>query len=262
MRNCDTRPISWRIVQNKALARAVIKEGYEIDRMWEGLLTWRDNLGYFDGSPAVLQEYFYALFKETSREISVEKAASMRKALEDEGLIIVYQSGGREYILIPKIGNHGGIIGGMSTKSNYPPCPVEIIKAWEERFNDIYMPPQRRINDVYTPYKQRINDIRTEGQGQGQDKGQERHGKQKTTPDLNLTDCKDGLLKILDGLDVKGKDKLLETYCKGLKDRTRCYDPAKCLLWLEPIIRKTKKNCPKDPYRYLEGSIKNFLSGK
>jgi hypothetical protein len=246
-------------VQNKALARAVVKEGFEVSWLWTAILTWRDNLGYFDGSPLILQEYFYSIFREIEPVVTVpvEKVKSMRDTLEAEGLIIVYTVNGRDYIMIPKIGVYSRIVGNMAESSKYPPCPDEKIQAWEQRFNDVYTPSIRRSYNVHT-----------EGQGQVKGQGKDkvipggRHEQPAAKTGKPKDEC-DFILNWMKGLGLTGKEQtdILLAWHPGLKKRGRCYDCKICEREWKGCIERTRKANPKHFGAYLVKTVNNFITG-
>ena len=153
-RNCETRPVSWRTNRNKAVADVVKKEGYEAWPMWIGFLTHRDNLGFFDGGNGTLKDAFFP----HDSNITLEKIDSLKRALADVGLIILYKIEGIEYVLCPKISNFNKLTGNLSDQTTYPAPPKDVITAWEQRFNEVFTPLIRRIDNVPT-------------EGKGKDKG-------------------------------------------------------------------------------------------
>lgn len=157
-RNCETRPISWRIHRNKELSEVVKSEGYQIWTMWIGFLTHRDNLGFFDGGNGTLKDAFYP----HDSNITLEKIDSMKRALHNVGLIILYEIEGIEYVLCPKISNFNKLTGNLSDQTTYPAPPKDVITAWEQRFNEVFTPLIRRIDNVPT-------------EGKGKDKGKIKH---------------------------------------------------------------------------------------
>jgi hypothetical protein len=170
-RNCETRPVSWRTHRNKELAEVVQTEGYQVWTMWMGFLTHRDNLGYFDGGNGTLKDAFFP----HDSNITLEKIDSMKRALHDKGLIILYEIESIEYVLVPKISNFNKLVGNLSDHTTYPAPPKDVITAWEQRTNAVYTPLIRCIDDVKTPYKHRTDGVRTEGKGKGQGKDKENH---------------------------------------------------------------------------------------
>jgi len=167
VRNCETRPVSWRTHKNKAVANAIDKLGKELGNtyagfiiwpMWIGFITHRDNLGYYDGRPSVLRDDFYP----HQDWVSIQQVTLARDMLASEGLIIVYQVDGLDYILIPKVSRWSKIVGNISGKTDFPQPPEEKIKDWEVRFNEVYTPLIHRSNAVYTPYERCTNDVCTE----------------------------------------------------------------------------------------------------
>jgi hypothetical protein len=133
----------------------VKKEGYETWALWVGFLTHRDNLGFFDGGNGTLKDAFFP----HDDTINFEKLTKMKKALHDEGLIILYQVEGIEYVLCPKVNNFNKLTGNLSDHTDYPAPPKDVITAWE-----------RRMNDVYTPLIRCSDSVRTEGKDKGKDK--------------------------------------------------------------------------------------------
>jgi len=160
-RNCETRPISWRIHRNKELAEVVKTEGYQIWTMWIGFLTHRDNLGFFDGGNGTLKDAFYP----HDSNITLEKIDSMKKALHSVGLIILYEIEGIEYVLCPKISNFNKLTGNLSDQTTYPAPPKDVITAWEQRFNEVFTPLIRCMDGVRTLLIRRPNAVRTEDKG-------------------------------------------------------------------------------------------------
>lgn len=167
IRNCETRPISWKTHRNKALADAVIKmgeyykdfkKGFIIWPVWIGLLTHRDNVGYFDGAAGMMRDNFFPHHP----KITPEEVRIARNILNDVGLIIVYQVNGIDYILVPKVNNWSRIIGNISDKTDFPLPPKDVITAWERRFNEVYTPLIRRKDTKDTGYEHRTNDVSPE----------------------------------------------------------------------------------------------------
>lgn len=220
-RNCETRPVSWRIHRNTALARAVKKEGYEIWAMWVGFLTHRDNLGFFDGGNGTLKDAFFP----HDDTINFEKITNMKKALHDEGLIILYQVDGIEYVLCPKVNNFNKLTGNLSDHTDYPAPPKDVITAWEQR-----------MNDVYTPLIRCTDDVRTEGKGKGQDKDK---GKSK-----NYTVTVE---KFFSSIDPKWFKTLQTAYPKV--NLTAEFEKMKA--WLVSNPEKAKKNIKRFAFNWL-----------
>lgn len=163
-RNCETRPVTWKIHRNKALANAVIelgkhykdiKKGFTIWPMWIGFVTHRDNLGFFDGAPGYLRDSFFPRHP----EVTVEEVEVMRDILHEKGLIILYEVEGLKYVLVPKVSNWNKLIGNVSDKTDFPLPSEEDIQAWEQRFNDVYTPLIRRSNDEDTQSGRRSNGV-------------------------------------------------------------------------------------------------------
>ncbi|MFA5499464.1 MAG: hypothetical protein WC404_00115 [Candidatus Omnitrophota bacterium] len=73
----------------------------------------------------------------------------------------------------------------------------------------------------------------------------------------------DNLLLLLTGLDLTAKDQseVLNTWCGGLKARTRCYSYVKCEQQLKEIIAKVKKAKPEKPALYFKKAVNNFITG-
>jgi uncharacterized phage protein (TIGR02220 family) len=172
-RNCETRPISWKTHRNRALADAVIKmgehygdfrKGFVVWPVWMGLLTHRDNVGYFDGAAGILRDSFFPHFtgEGGSPEVTPDEVKIAREILAEVGLIITYKVNGIDYILVPKVSNWSRLVGNISDKTDCPLPPPEIIKSWEERFNEVYTPLIRCTNAVRTPYEHRTNGVPTE----------------------------------------------------------------------------------------------------
>lgn len=175
IRNCITRPVSWKTHRNKALSEAVeeigktygdIREGFIVWPMWIGLLTHRDNCGFFNGSPGSLREDFYPHHP----EITIEEVRKIRDVLKDKGLIIVYQVEGLEYILVPKVSTYSRIVGNISDKSDFPAPPEGVIEEWEARFNEVYTPLIRRSYSENTPDEHRSNDVSPESKSKRESK--------------------------------------------------------------------------------------------
>ena len=167
IRNCITRPVSWKTHRNKAVSEAVmeignsygdIRKGFIVWPMWIGLLTHRDNCGFFNGSPGSLREDFYPHHP----EITIEEVRIIRDVLKNKGLIIVYQVEGLDYILVPKVSTYSRIVGNISDKSDFPSPPEEAIAEWEKRFNEVYTPLVRRTYSESTPDERRTNDVSPE----------------------------------------------------------------------------------------------------
>lgn len=161
IRNCQTRPISWKTHRNKALADAVIKmgqhygdfkKGFIVWPVWMGFLTHRDNIGYFDGAAGILRDSFFPHHS----EITPEEVRIARDILHEVGLIITYKVNGIEYILVPKVSNWSRIVGNISDKTDFPLPPQDVITAWEQRFNEVYTPLVRCIYGVSPESKSKI----------------------------------------------------------------------------------------------------------
>jgi len=175
-RNCETRPVTWKIHRNRQLAEAVelmakyydgdLRKGFFIWPMWIGFITHRDNLGFFDGAPGVLRDSFWP----HHREINVEEVRAARDILHDRGLIIVYKVEGLEYVLVPKVSHWSRLIGNISTKTDFPLPDEEDIKAWERRMNDVYTPLKRCSNGDDTPYARRSNSVSPESKSKRESK--------------------------------------------------------------------------------------------
>ncbi len=149
-RNCETRPVTWKIHRNRALAEAVQelgayykdpKKGFIVWPMWIGFITHRDNLGFFEGSPATLRDSFYPHHE----EVTIEEARRARDILADKGLIIVYKVDGLEYVHVPKVSRWSRLTGNIAVKTDFPAPPPAVIRAWEDRFQEIYTPPSRTV---------------------------------------------------------------------------------------------------------------------
>ena len=187
IRNCITRPVSWKTHRNKALSEAVLElgnsygdilKGFIVWPMWIGFLTHRDNCGFFNGSPGSLREDFYPHHP----EVTIDEVRKVRDVLADRGLIIVYQVEGLDYVLVPKVSKYSKIVGNISDKSDFPPPPEEVIKAWEQRFNEVYTPLVRRIYSESTADEQRTNDVLTESKSKRESKDKsKRESKNYTT---------------------------------------------------------------------------------
>jgi len=183
IRNCMTRPVSWKTHRNKALSEAVlelgnsygdVRKGFIVWPMWIGFLTHRDNCGFFNGSPGSLREDFYPHHP----EVTIDEVRKVRDVLKDRGLIIVYQVEGLDYVLVPKVSKYSKIVGNISDKSDFPPPPEEVIKEWEARFNEVYTPLIRRTNDENTPDEQRMNDVSTESKSKRESKSKNKSKKE------------------------------------------------------------------------------------
>lgn len=173
-RNCETRPVSWKTHRNKALADAVVKmgeyyggdfkKGFIIWPVWVGLLTHRDNIGYFDGASGIMRDSFFPHFTGENNfpKVPSDEVRVMRDILAEVGLIIKYKVNGVDYILVPKVSNWSRLVGNISSKTDFPLPPEDVIKEWEHRFNEVYTPLERCKNDVCTPYVRRMNGVRTE----------------------------------------------------------------------------------------------------
>jgi len=161
-RNCETRPVTWKIHRNRALAEAVKqlgalyedpKKGFIIWPMWIGFITHRDNLGYFEGSPATLRDSFYPHHP----EITIEETRQARDILADKGLIILYEVDGLEYVLIPKVSHWNRLVGNISVKTDFPVPPAEAIRGWEDQFHEVYTPPSRTVERGGVSYADKVN---------------------------------------------------------------------------------------------------------
>ena len=165
-RNCETRPISWKTHRNKALANAVVKmgqyygdlrKGFVVWPVWMGMLTHRDNIGYFDGAVGIMRDSFFPHHP----EITPEEVRQARDLLHEEGLIICYKVNGIEYILVPKVSNWSRLVGNISDKTDFPLPPEDVIREWEQRFNEVYT-PLIRCKDVVSPESKSKNKSKIE----------------------------------------------------------------------------------------------------
>lgn len=84
---------------------------------------------------------------------------------------------------------------------------------------------------------------------------------EKSRENTNL-DCKTDLYKILKPLPLKTTDGLLELFCSGLKERSRCYDREKCKVWLKEQVNKAVAHNPDNLYGYLKTCIESFHKGE
>jgi|GEM_PF-3526091 len=241
-RNCETRPVSWRIHRNTALAEIVKTEGYQIWPMWIGFLTHRDNLGFFDGGSGTLKDAFFP----HDSNITLEKIVSMKRALHDAGLIIIYNVDGIEYVLCPKISNFNKLTGNLSDQTTYPSPSKDVITAWEQRFNEVFTPIIRCTDDVRTPFKHRKDSVPTEGKGEG--KGQDK-GKSK--------DYTSTIEKFFFSIDPKWFKTLQAAYPKV--NLTTEFEKMKA--WLVSNPEKAKKNIKRFAVNWLSRNKPESSSG-
>ena len=61
MRNCRTRPVSWRFVKNMALNEVVHAYGYEAFWVFMGIVTSVDNAGRMEGGRHLLRDLLFPL---------------------------------------------------------------------------------------------------------------------------------------------------------------------------------------------------------
>lgn len=158
-RNCRTRPVGWRIANNKRLADAVNEGGWIVAWVHENILVSVDNLGRMEGGKYQLRDMFFPHHPEITPD-DVDKVIQL---LHNHGLIIRYIRNHIGYIALPKIGKWSKMTGNMKEDSDFPPPSIEVIKHWEERFNE-----------VYTMYEQSINKVCSEDKDKDKDKGKDK----------------------------------------------------------------------------------------
>lgn len=146
-RNCNTRPLSWRISCNEELAETVSLIGWEAAWVFINIIASVDNTGRMEGGKYQLRDMFFP----HQEDMKPEKVEYILQHLHSGGLIIRYQIKRIWYIQLPKIGKYSGLKGNMRFVSDFPPPTTEDIKAWEEVFSDKYVPLEPRINGVNTP---------------------------------------------------------------------------------------------------------------
>lgn len=166
MRDTETRPISWRIAISAQVNTAIMKygsmredaqAGFLAEAMFSRMLATRDNLGRMSADKYTLKGILFPI----CNYVTPDDLQAVRDVLSDVGLIIVYTVNGSEYLVFPKAGEYSRLYGNMSESSQCPEPPAEIVKAWEERFNDVYTPCERRSNNVRTPFERRMNTVQT-----------------------------------------------------------------------------------------------------
>lgn len=163
-RNAEKRPVAWKINYNRELAEISRDMGFEVWPFFVGCITSRDNIGRLEGDEYQLKGMFFPDIRYP--QVAVEKVRQIRDALVEKGLIIVYVVKEVKYIMLPKIGEYSDIVGNMSPNSVYPDPPADVIKAWEQRMNDVYTPSKR----VNTPSKRKTSKVEVEGKGEVEDK--------------------------------------------------------------------------------------------
>ena len=93
-----------------------------------------DNIGRTQGNMFYLKGKLY----DNEFPVSCEMAGDYLADCEKEDLYITYKVKGHIYIQDPFHLRHNKIVGNMLKTSDYPPPPVELIKEWEIRTNEVY----------------------------------------------------------------------------------------------------------------------------
>lgn len=177
MRDTESRPLSWRISistqVNNAIKKLGAKKGnpgfgFLADTLFTRMMATRDNLGRMPADKYTLKGVLFQLVD----FVTPEDIQEARDILADEGLIILYNANGSEYLILPKVSKHSRLIGNMSDSSQCPEPSEDVIKAWEQRFNDVYTPCERRSRTVQTEYERRIGIVLPEGEGEGEGEGE------------------------------------------------------------------------------------------
>ena len=231
MRNARTRPVSWKICESEQLQKAIDKCGYLAESLFTRALVSRDNLGRMPADKYFLKGILYP----KDQKVTPEKVDEILKAIANQGLVILYKVNELSYIQFPKIGSYSNIQGNMRLKSDHPEPPREVIREWEQRFND-----------VYTLYERSIRGVSPEGEGEGKGEGKGEGSQPKESEPDYISRVKN----FFDNLDGDYLKQLGEAYPDINVDRQR----PKMRLWLISNTHKRRK--------YLKRFISNWLSNK
>ena len=160
-RNCNTRPVSWRIASSPQISEAVQKWGdWAVAWVFVNIIASVDNVGRMEGGKYQLRDWFFPL----SDDMFPDKVEGMLSILHDVGLIIRYKHRGVFYMQLPKIGEWSMIKGNMTAVSDFPEPEKKEVSEWESRFNEVYTPCVQRSYNVLAEGKDK-------GKGKGKDKG-------------------------------------------------------------------------------------------
>ena len=153
-RNCQARPLHWRICISEQVA--------DLSDPWAKLMfTWMipnvDNLGRMEGEPYQVKGLCFPLEPDMTPE-RIEKLLAM---LHEAGLIIWYKTGRLRYVQLPRFDRHQKLAGNMKSTSDFPAPSSEDIAKWEARMNDVCTTSEPRTNDVSTEVEVEVEDKET-----------------------------------------------------------------------------------------------------
>ena len=154
MRNVKYRPISWSICEARQIKRSIIKGGFFAESLFIRLIVSADNWGILPANKFLLKGLLYPI----QEEVKPEDVENALKILQDEGLIILYDTPKGNFLFIPKMREHSKITGNMTDRSEHPLPSKEKIDEWCRRFNEVYTPFIQRIYNVYTENKNKNKD--------------------------------------------------------------------------------------------------------
>jgi hypothetical protein len=121
------------------------------------LFTWMiptvDNLGRMEGEPYQVRGLIFPREEVTDKQIEKWLAE-----LHDSGLIIWYSHRGLRYVFLPRHADHQKLVGNMRNDSDFPAPSAEDMAVWTEK---------------EAQYERRIDGVSTEGEEEGEDKGEE-----------------------------------------------------------------------------------------
>lgn len=149
-RNCHGRQLKWSICLSEQVGE--LKDAYA-----KLLFTWMiptvDNLGRMEGEPYQVRGLIFPREDVTDKQIE-----KWLVELHKSGLIIWYSHRGLRYAFLPRHADHQKLVGNMRSDSDFPAPSVADMAVWTKK---------------EAQYEQRMNGVSTEGEGEGEDKGEE-----------------------------------------------------------------------------------------